>query len=146
MWVFLQHYWAWVHLTAQSEHSDGGEGSVFMARCVAPWRHRLTCVKVITAQRAAYKVRNPTTPRQSIGCSRPCEYLWTEECFCALYVCLLFWPQLQLDYRSTPPILNRSQRFNMPVEFDIWLNLDGNLMTWDLWHPVEAPINSLCAY
>lgn len=75
-----------------------------------------------------------------------CAHMWTEECFSAIYVCLLFRLLTQLDYRSAPLILNSSQRFNMPLEFDIWLNLDGNLMTVSLWPAVETVINSLWAY
>lgn len=75
-----------------------------------------------------------------------CDHMWTEECFSATYARLLFCPRTQLDYSSTPLILNCSQRFNMPLEFDIWLNLDGNLMTCSLWPPVETLVNSLWAY
>lgn len=75
-----------------------------------------------------------------------CDHMWTVARFSATYACLLFCPLTQLDYSSTPLILNSSQRFNMPLEFDIWLNLDGNLMTCSLWPPVETRVNSLWAY
>ncbi len=75
-----------------------------------------------------------------------CDHMRTQDHFSANHTRLLLCPLTQLDYSSTPLILSSSQRFNMPLEFDIWLNLDGNLMTCNLWPPAETLVNSLWAY
>lgn len=72
-----------------------------------------------------------------------CDRMWTEGCFSSLS--LLFCPRTQLDYSGAaliPSNPHSSQRFNMPVEFDIWLNLDGTLMTWSLWLHVQTITDS----
>lgn len=45
-------------------------------------------------------------------------------------------PTIGLLHSLSLPIVDSSHRFNMPVEFGIWVNLDVNLMTFGLWHPV----------
>lgn len=141
------------HFTAQSKHWNGRGDWVFSWHAAlhpdaTDWPvlegPQLICLH------GRRSVILPGCPRKSDSSEytflAACDHMWTEDCFSAANACLLFCPLTQLDYSSTPLILNSSQRFNMPLEFDIWLNLDGNLMTCGLWPPVETLVNSLWAY
>lgn len=144
------------HSPAQSKHRNGRPDWVFLrhAACtLTPPTDWLTSVSDPSLSAWLWERRRGALltdrPSQSdhirVGETHSAEPIWTScvdrhtdhlSSFLSTMSLAVSRPTIGLLHTLSLPIVDSSHRFNMPVEFGIWVNLDVNLMTFGLWHPV----------
>lgn len=142
------------HSPAQYKHRNGRPDWVFLrhAACtLTPLTDWLTSVSDhslsawLWERRRGVLLTDCPSPSDHMGETHSTEPIWTScvdretyrpPLVLSTMSLAVSCPTIGLLHSLSLPILDSSHRCNMPVEFGIWVNLDVNLMTCGLWHPV----------